>query len=113
MSYTGNCLTPKRAIICIDDVQPVCPPPPHASPKFTEILVPEQGRLSDAPVGFFLAAPCKRSSCVTTEIKLLPKKSRMLSRKDHVRLQPKRKATTTTPSEIFEDAYQGLTARTA
>ena len=109
MSYAGNCSTPKGALVCIDDLQPMCPPPPIARVEFAEILVPEhQGRLNDAPLGFFLAAPCSSSSSsidsdrdrdsLKTQIKrikLQPKKSRMSSnRKDHIglRLQPKRKS---------------------
>jgi hypothetical protein len=114
MSYTpGNCFTPNKGAIVIDDLQPICPPPPIARVKFAEILVPEhQGRLNDAPLGFFLAAPCSSSSSsidsdgssLTTQIKrikLQPKKSRMSSdRKDHIglRLQPKRKSIDLTAS---------------
>lgn len=110
MSYAGNCRTPKGAIVCIDDLQPICPPPPIARVEFAEIHVPEhQGRLNDAPLGFFLAAPCSSSSSSSNDsnsdsletqtqikrIKLQPKKSRMSSsRKAHIRLrlQPKRKS---------------------
>ena len=113
MSYTpGNCFTPNKGAIVIDDLQPICPPPPIARVKFAEIHVPEhQGRLNDAPLGFFLAAPCSSSSSIDGDsdsletqikrIKLQPKKSRMSSnRKDHIglRLQPKRKSIDLTAS---------------
>jgi hypothetical protein len=99
MSSIGYCLTPKQAtIVGIDDKQS-CPPPPQASLKevIDEIHVPTQ-ELHDAPLGFFLAAPCNTSNTTdrrihrkNNQIKLLLKRLRMQSRSNRIHLQPKRK----------------------
>mmetsp|Transcript_21018 Transcript_21018/g.32050 ORF Transcript_21018/g.32050 Transcript_21018/m.32050 type:complete len:131 (+) Transcript_21018:107-499(+) len=128
-SSTEYCLTPKRTIVCIDDMQS-CPPPPHASsPQLIESLAPQQDRvgvISDAPPGFSLAAPCNSSIATDRrmQFKLLPKKSGYHFRKDHIRLQPrlqpKRKpieraagSTTTKASKHFDNTYRGWSARSA
>eukprot|EP00573_Skeletonema_grethae_P002758 CAMPEP_0201686720 /NCGR_PEP_ID=MMETSP0578-20130828/1059_1 /ASSEMBLY_ACC=CAM_ASM_000663 /TAXON_ID=267565 /ORGANISM="Skeletonema grethea, Strain CCMP 1804" /LENGTH=133 /DNA_ID=CAMNT_0048170809 /DNA_START=101 /DNA_END=502 /DNA_ORIENTATION=- len=133
MSSVGNnYLTPKRSIICLNDFQ-ACPPPPQAPSKLVGVRVLDidrQGRLSDSPFGFFLAAPSSSSIIATdrsvqfknNHIKLLPKKSSLSSYKYRVSLQPKGKsidwaagaATTTTEETInVEAAYRGRTARSA
>uniref|UniRef100_A0A7S2P9M7 Uncharacterized protein n=1 Tax=Skeletonema marinoi TaxID=267567 RepID=A0A7S2P9M7_9STRA len=132
MSSTEYFLTPKpkQTIVCIDDMQS-CPPPPHASsPQLIESLAPQQDRvgvISDAPPGFFLAAPCNSSIATDRrmQFKLLPKKSGYHFRRDnHIRLQPrlqpKRKpiecaagSTTTKASKHFDNTYRGWSARSA
>mmetsp|Transcript_15302 Transcript_15302/g.22947 ORF Transcript_15302/g.22947 Transcript_15302/m.22947 type:complete len:97 (+) Transcript_15302:521-811(+) len=96
MSSVEYCLTPEQATR-IDNMQP-CPPPPRAARKVFDILVPSRELCSDAPLGFFLAAPSNSSTTTdrriqfkNNQIKLLPKKS----------------------GYHFEDAYRGLSARSA
>ena len=112
MAY--RCLTPERATsidntvfftpkqVIIDSHQ--CPPPPRAGSQFFELFINPtvtQELHADEPLGFFLAAPCNSCSVasipqivqfkMSQSIKLLPKRSNYHS----------------------EDAYQGLSARTA
>jgi hypothetical protein len=114
MSSIGYCLTPKQAIVGIDDIMQPCPPPPQASIQevIEELLVPTL-ELSDAPVGFFLAAPCNSNNANDRRVQFNKNNHKLLLRKSrnnhNVKLQPKKKsfdwavgATTTTRGNRFE-----------
>jgi len=96
MSSIEYCITPEQATR-IDVMQP-CPPPPRAAPKVFDILVLSRELCSDAPLGFFLAAPSNSSTATDRRIQF---------KNNHIKLLPKKSG------YHFEDAYRGLSARSA